>query len=157
MRIAGRTIGLTTLLVPALALGIWYAQPHAQTPQVGLARPGEDPRPLTARLIDPLPLPVTGDVQITGSTPLRVTAETPVPVHVVNASAGAELPPFIEAGRCYQIDFTGQGLDAVWRVEQVAGTWLRAQRLGDAAATAAGRVWVNASRVVRLAEVARCQ
>jgi hypothetical protein len=133
----------------ALAGSVWTSRADAQ-----LVRPGEDPRPMSTRLVDPLPLPVRGDVRVTGD--VMVSAAQPLPVQVV-AAAAPPPPPFMEPGRCYFIDVHGAPIwrDALWRVDAIQGAWIRV-RLARADADAQ-TAWVNTARLTRISEPQRCE
>jgi hypothetical protein len=126
---------------------LWTSRASAQLP-----RPGEDPRPMSARIVDPLPLPVTGDV--------RVAASIPLPVQVANWPSTAALP-FVEEGRCYFIDFNGgtRWRDSLWRVENVQGAWVRVRlaKAGAGASVDLDTGWFNTARVSRISDAVRCE
>jgi hypothetical protein len=139
-----RAVGVVVLvgLIPVWALGV-----NDQLP-----RPGEDPRPMSARIVDPIPLPITGDVRVTTSTPLAVRIE-----HLPPSAA----PPFMEVGRCYFMDFNGGSRWRVvlWRVENVQGPWVRARpvRAESDARTDTDIAWFNTARVSRISDALRCE
>jgi len=143
-----RAVGFVVMLcLMAAAATLWTSRASAQ-----LARPGEDPRPMSSRIVDPLPLPVTGDV--------RVTATTPLPVQIANApSTGA--PPFVEERRCYFIDFNGgtRWRDALWRVETVQGSWVRVRlaRAVPGASQDLDAAWVNTAQASRISDAVQCE
>ena len=148
MRTLIRAVGVVVFvgLIPVVA-SLWASRAHAQ-----LARPGEDPRPMSARIVDPLPLPISGDV--------RVTTTTPFPVRVENAPP-SPAPPFMEEGHCYFMDFTGatRWRDVLWRVERVHGLWVRARavRAEAGAATDTDPAWFNTARMSRISDALRCE
>jgi hypothetical protein len=107
---------------------------------------------MSARIVDPLPLPVTGDV--------RVAASIPLPVQVANWPSTAALP-FVEEGRCYFIDFNGgtRWRDSLWRVENVQGAWVRVRlaKAGAGASVDLDTGWFNTARVSRISDAVRCE
>lgn len=147
-----RAIGLVGLTVAAAAAaGLWTPRASAQ-----LARPGEDPRPAATRIVEPLPLPVTGDVRVTGE--VRVEASRPLLVQVANPASAA--PPFVEPGRCYFIDLTGGPTwrDALWRIEGIQGLWIQVRHARAATgAAAAETTWVNTASVSRMSDAMPCE
>lgn len=150
MRTRIGVVGLAAMiLVAALAGSLWSSRASAQ-----LARPGEDPRPMNTQVVGPLPLPVAGDVRVTGD--VRVSTLQPIPVRVINPP-GATPPPFLDTGRCYFIDVHGAPIwrDALWRIDAIQGTWARIRPArADAQAQAA---WVNTARVTRMSEAQACE
>jgi hypothetical protein len=148
-----RPVELVALLgIAVLAGSLWSSRASAQ-----LARPGEDPRPMNTQVVGPLPLPVAGDVRVTGD--VRVSTLQPMPVQVINPP-GATLPPFLDAGRCYFIDVHGAPIwrDALWRIDAVQGTWMRVRPARAGADPAAGgAAWINTARVTRMSEAQACE
>lgn len=148
MRTLFRAVGFVLMLcLIAVAVTLWTSQASAQ-----LARPGEDPRPMAARIVDPLPIPITGEV--------KVTATTPLPVQVANPpSAGA--PAFVEERRCYFIDFGGstRWRDALWRVETVQGSWVRVTlaRAAPGSSESPDAAWFNTARASRISDAVQCE
>ena len=141
----------------ALVAGIGAA---ADDPQV-LPRPGIDARPQDSRIVEPLPLPVSGTVQVVAASTLPVQvlgAEgTPLRVQVVNPPSPAPGVP-VETGRCYRIDVEGDAADPpLSRVEQVRGGWVRVRIVkGDAPGMRAVS-WINAARALRISEAVACE
>jgi hypothetical protein len=143
-----RVFGLVvTLSLVAGAVSMWTPRASAQ-----LARPGEDPRPMSARVVEPLPLPVTGEVSVTASAPL------PVRIAGAAGSAAPAAPSFVEEGRCYFIDLTGatRWRDVPWRVEGVQGSWVRARPARAGAGVDPDVAWFNLTRVSRISDPMRC-
>jgi hypothetical protein len=142
-----RVVGFVVMLSLAAALAtLWTSPVSGQLP-----RPGEDWRPMPARIVDPLPIPVTGD--------LRVDTSRPLPVQVVSSPSSAA-PAFLERGHCYFIDFNGgtRWRDALWRVEEVQGLWVRV-RLAKAGIPVTGdpdAAWFNTARVSRMSDAVPC-
>jgi hypothetical protein len=137
------------LCLIAVAAALWTSRASAQ-----LARPGEDPRPMSARIVEPLPLPVTGEV--------TVTATVPLPVRIENAptNAAPAAPPFVEGGRCYFMDFTGAARwrDVLWRIDNVQGSWVRARPARAAGASLdTDTAWFNTARLSRISDPVRCE
>jgi hypothetical protein len=138
---------VVTLVLVVGAASLWTSRASAQ-----LARPGEDPRAMSARIVEPLPLPVTGEV--------TVTATAPLPVRISDAPGSAALaaPSFVEEGRCYFLDLTGatRWRDVLWRVEGVQGSWVRARPARISAGVDADAAWFNLTRVSRISDPMRC-
>ena len=127
-----------------LTAAVWSSRLVTAAQQIGLPRPGEDTRALSARLVDPVPLPVTGRVEITSAGPLPVT--------VVPGTDPTGTP--LEPGRCYALDLTGARLESGWRVDAVRGDWVHAQRLRDGAAEPGQ--WLNTARLSRVSDPVAC-
>jgi len=143
-----RALGFVVMLcLIAAAANLWTSPASAQ-----LARPGEDPRPMSSRIVDPLPLPITGEVTVTASTPL--------PVRIANPPSTAALP-FVEERRCYFIDFKGgtRWRDVLWRVDTVQGSWVRVRpaRTVSSANEDLDAAWVNTAKVSRISDAVRCE
>jgi hypothetical protein len=138
-------VGMLCLI--SVATNLWTSRASAQLP-----RPGEDPRPMSARIVDPLPLPITGDV--------RVAASKPLLVQVANWPSTAA-PPFVEVGRCYFIDFNGgtRWRDSLWRVDNVQGPWVRVRlaKAGPGVSMEQDTAWFNTARVSRISDAVRCE
>jgi hypothetical protein len=132
----------------------------ADAPQV-LPRPGVDARPQDSRIVEPLPLPVSGTVQVVAASTLPVQvlgAEgTPLRVQVVNPPVAAPGAP-VEQGRCYRIDLEGDAVDPpLSRVEEVRGSWLRVRTVKRGAPGARPLSWINTARVLRISEAVACE
>ena len=101
--------------------------------------------------MDPLPLPVTGTVQ--------VTATQPLPVTIVKAS-GTDGSMVVRPGLCYVFEAqTSLGSrEPIWRVETVEGTWAKARAVSSPApaehAVLSG--WVNLAALVRISDPVAC-
>ena len=110
---------------------------------------------MSARIVEPLPLPITGEVTVTASTPL--------PVRIANApsTAAQAAPRFVEEGRCYFLDLTGaaQWRDVLWRVESIDSAWVRARPARAAAGTSVDQdpAWFNTARMSRISDAMRCE
>jgi len=110
---------------------------------------------MSARVVEPLPLPITGEVTVTASTPL--------PVRIANApsTAAPAVPQFVAEGRCYFLDVTGAARwrDVLWRVESIEGAWVRARPARAAAGTSVDQdpAWFNTARMSRISDAMRCE
>jgi len=151
VRTLPRALGFVVMFgLMAGAASLWTSRASAQ-----LARPGEDPRPMSARIVEPVPLPVTGEVTVTASTPL--------PVRIANApsTAAAAVPQFVAEGHCYFLDLTGAARwrDVLWRVESIEGAWVRARPARAAAGTSVDQdpAWFNTTRMSRISDAVRCE
>jgi hypothetical protein len=131
----------------AVAVNLWPPRARAQ-----LARPGEDPRPMASRIVDPLPLPVTGEVRLVASTPLLV--------QLANAPA-TSAPPFVAQGRCYYIDLDGgtRWRELLWHVNDVQGGWVhvRPARASSRPSVGLDAGWINLARAARISDELRCE
>lgn len=140
-----QAIGLV-VVIGFVAVALWTPRANAQ-----LARPGEDPRPMASRIVDPLPLPVTGEVRLAASTPLLV--------RIANAPA-TSAPPFVGKDRCYFIDLDGgsRWREVLWRVDDVQGEWVhvRPGRANPGASVGVDAGWINLARVARISDELRC-
>jgi hypothetical protein len=141
----------------ALAAGMGAA---ADAPQV-LPRPGVDARPQDSRIVEPVPLPVSGTVQVVAAANLPVhvvgAEGAPLRVQVVNPPQPAPGVP-VEQGRCYSIDLEGAAANQpLSRIEEVRGSWLRVRVVRGAAPGERAVSWINATRALRISEAVACE
>jgi hypothetical protein len=151
------TVGLGLALGAAVI--VTTARATGTTTQLPL--PGVDTRPMDSRIVEPLPLPVTGSMQVTASATLPVqvvdAGGTPLRVQVVNPPAPVPGAP-VEQGRCYQMDVDGDTRSQVlWRVEDIRGSWLRVRAVKGAAVNDRVVTWINADRALRISEALSCE
>ena len=131
-----------------LAAVAWSPRLLTAAQQIGLPQPGEDTRAVSARIVEPVPLPVTGRVEVTTSGALPVTLVDPPPG--LNP-ARAPLDP----GRCYALDLTGARLEPVWQVDGVRGDWVHVQRLHGGNGEPVAQ-WLNTTRLSRVSDPIAC-
>ena len=132
----------------------------AGTPQV-LPRPGVDVRPQDSRIVEPLPLPVSGTLQVTAASTLPVQIVgadgAPLRVQVVNPPPVAPGVP-VEQGRCHRIELEGDPeSQALSRVEEVRGAWVKVRLTKPGGARARAISWVNTARALRFSEAVACE
>ena len=132
----------------------------ADAPQV-LPRPGVDVRPQDSRIVEPVPLPVSGTVQVVAAATLPVHVVgadgAPLRVQVVNPPTAAPGPP-VERGRCYRIDLEGEAANRpLSRVEEVRGSWLRVRIVKGGATDGPAVSWINTARAARISEAVACE
>jgi hypothetical protein len=150
--VSGVMLSLTAVVAMAGAV--------AGTAQV-LPRPGVDVRPQDSRIVEPVPLPVSGTVQVVAAATLPVQvvgAEgAPLRVQVVNPPQPAPGVP-VEQGRCYSIDLeSAAAKQPLSRVEEVRGSWLRVRIVRGAAPGERAVSWINAARALRISEAVACE